>query len=388
MDIISKDIVIDLIERCEGKAVSIYMPTFVSAREVRQNSIRLKSLIKEVKSHLSEAMDEASLKSYLTPLTDLVEDEIFWQEQDEGLALFLDANELTLLKLPINFEETVVVGNAFYITPLIPLYQGNGEYYLLSVDQQRPKIYQGSKFRLMRVEELDLPESLQNMFDQYYEFHSHLQFHTSTNTPNPDRPGDREGMFFGHGGDDVDINAERRNFFHRFDEALMDYLGKEDIPLVLAGVGFLHPIYKEANTYPNLVDEGITKDVDHMPIEDLHEKAWDIVKHKYHTDVEQALNVYKNLKDKSGDVTENIKEIVSAAYFKRIHTLFVSENEHVWGEFDPDENEVILDDKQNITNDDLLGTAAAQTLVYGGNVLVLSPEEVPGNQQAAAILRY
>lgn len=240
-------------------------------------------------------MDDGHLNAYLSPLKDLIDEESFWQEQDEGLALFLDANELTIFHLTEKFKERVVVGDTFYITPLIPLYEGNGEYYLLSLDQQRPKIYQGSKFRLMRVKELDFLNSLQEMFDQYYEFHSHIQFHSKTVNPNPDIAGDRQGMFFGQGGDDVDLKAERRNIFHRFDEALMDYLGGEDVPLVLAGVDFLHPIYKEANTYPNLVDEGITKDVDHMPIEDLHEQTWEIVKHKYQSDVDQALGVYQSL---------------------------------------------------------------------------------------------
>lgn len=53
MDIISKNIVLDLIKGCQGKAVSIYMPTFVSAREARQNPIRLKTLVKEVEGQLS-----------------------------------------------------------------------------------------------------------------------------------------------------------------------------------------------------------------------------------------------------------------------------------------------------------------------------------------------
>lgn len=388
MDIISKNIVLDLIKGCQGKAVSLYMPTFVSAREARQNPIRLKTLVKEVEGQLSQKIGEGDLNAYLSPLKDLIDDEIFWQEQDEGLALFLDANELTIFHLPEKFKERVVVGDTFYITPLIPLYEGNGEFYLLSLDQQRPKIYQASKFKLMRVEELDLPKGLQEMFDQYYEFHSHIQFHTKTNTPNPNVAGDRRGRFFGQGGDDVDLNAERRNFFHHFDEALMDYLGEDDVPLVLAGVDFLHPIYKEANTYPNLVNEGITKDVDHLPIEKLHEQAWEIVKHKYQRDVDQALGVYQSLKDKDGDITEDIGEIVSAAHFQRIHTLFVSENELIWGKFDKAENEVILDKEQTPDNDDLLGLAAIQTLVNGGNVLVLPQEKIPGKQLAAAILRY
>jgi len=389
MDIISKDTLTSLIESCEGTAVSIYMPTFVSAREARQNPIRLKNLVNEIKNQLTQGnMGPGEIEDYLTPLTGLVDDETFWQDQDEGLALFLDANELRIFRLPKPFEEVAVVGDSFHITPLIPIYKGNGQYFLLSLDQKRPKIYQGSKFRLAQVDELDLPESLQEMFDNFYEFHSHIQFHSKTVNPNPDLAGDRRGMHFGQGGDDIDKNAEIRNYFHRFDAALMDYLDGEDAPMVLAGVGYLHPIFDEVNSYPNKIDEGITKDVDRMPVEELHELSWDIVKDKYQKDVGKALGVYRDLADKDGDTSEDLKAIVSAAHFQRVHTLFVAENQHLWGQFDPEKNDVKIEDEKRPENQDLLSKAAAQTLINGGNVFVISQEQIPGHNKAAAIFRY
>jgi len=389
MDIISKDTLTSLIESCEGTAVSIYMPTFVSAREARQNPIRLKNLVNEIKNQLTQGnMGPGEIEDYLTPLTGLVDDETFWQDQDEGLALFLDANELRIFRLPKPFEEVAVVGDSFHITPLIPIYKGNGQYFLLSLDQKRPKIYQGSKFRLAQVDELDLPESLQEMFDNFYEFHSHIQFHSKTVNPNPDLAGDRRGMHFGQGGDDIDKNAEIRNYFHRFDAALMDYLDGEDAPMVLAGVGYLHPIFDEVNSYPNKIDEGITKDVDRMPVEELHELSWDIVKDKYQKDVGKALGVYRDLADKDGDTSVDLKAIVSAAHFQRVHTLFVAENQHLWGQFDPEKNDVKIEDEKRPENQDLLSKAAAQTLINGGNVFVISQEQIPGHNKAAAIFRY
>jgi len=395
METISKDVIIELIENCEGKAVSIYMQTYVSAREARQNPIRLKTLLNQVEDQLQEAgFDEEETETYLSDARSLVTDEIFWQEQDEGLALFLDANEIKIFNLPKQFDELAVVGDSFHITPLIPLYQGNGPYYVLSLDQERPKLYQGSKFKLMRVDELDLPESLQEMFDQYYEFHRHIQFHGKTREPNPDlaaqtdTTGARQGMFFGQGGEDVDKKAELRNFFHRFDEKLVDFLDGEEIPMVLAGVGYLHPIYQEANTYPNLLEEGIDKDVDRMPVEELHQLTWDIVQEKYADDVDQALGIYKSLRQKDGDTTEEVEKIVSAAYFKRLHTLFIAQETHIWGTFNPDENDINIEEAPTPDNQDLLNLSAAHTLLNGGNVIVLPQEKVPDEGSAAAILRY
>jgi len=392
MDIISKDTLINLIDEKQGIATSIYMPAFVATPEARQNPIRLKSLVSEAEEKLKKAnMDPDSIRSYLEPLSNLVDDEIFWQDKSEGLVIFLDENKLISYDVPVQFDEFVEVGDSFHITPLIPIYKGNGQFYLISLNKDRPRIYKGSKFSLYKIEELDLPEELRTLFDEFYEFHQHMQFHSKTRTPSPDASqttGGREGVFFGHGGDDIDEEAELRNYYHRFDEALMDYLDGEDAPLVLGGVGSLHPIYKEANTYPHLVEEGITKDVEHMPVDELQEMAWDIVKNQYQTDVEKALGVYHSLKEKDGDTSEDIGTIVSAAYFKRINTLFIAKNNHIWGGFDPDENLVRLDEEQTSDNQDLLNIAAIHSLKNGGNVLLLDQDKVPGGGEAAAILRY
>jgi hypothetical protein len=392
MDTISKDTLMNLIAEQQGMTTSIFMPAFTAEPEARQNPIRLKTLISKAEEKLKTGnMDPDEIETYLKPLSDLVDDEIFWQDKSKGLALFLDENKLISFDLPVEFEEFVEVGESFHITPLIPIYKGNGQFYLLSLNKERPNIYKGSKYSLYKIEELDLPKDLQTLFDEFYEFHQHMQFHSKTRSPSPDASqttGAREGVFFGHGGEDIDEEAELRNFYHRFDEALMDYLDGEDAPLVLGGIDSLHPIYKEANTYPHLLEEGISKDVEHMPVDELHEMAWDIVKDQYQTDIQKALGVFHSLEENEDKTTKDIGMIISAAYFKRINTLFLADDAHIWGVFKPDENEIRIDEQQSAKNHDLLNFAAIHSLKNGGNVLSLEPNEVPGGGKAAAILRY
>jgi hypothetical protein len=392
MDIISRKTLNDLIEGQEGKTISIYMPVYLTTPDSRQNPIRLQNMVNHAEEQLDKmGMDPQSIQSYIDPLSDLVEDEGFWQDKDEGLALFLDKNALRIFNLPEKFDEFVDVGDTFYIKPLIPIYKGDGQFFLLSLDKDRPKIYQGSKFRLSRVEEIDLPKSLQTLFDAYYEFHDQMQFHSKTRSPSPNasqKTGNREGVFFGHGGDDFDEKSELRNYYHQFDKALMDYLGDADAPMVLAGIDSLHPVYKEANSYPHLLDEGIKKDVEQMPVEELHQTAWQIVKNEYQKDADKALGVYYALQEKDRDTTHDIETIVSASYYKRINTLFIASKEQIWGRFDSEDNQVAIETKKESGNQELLNMAAINTMLNGGNVIVLEKEKMPGNAQAAAILRY
>jgi hypothetical protein len=78
MDNINKEILKDLLINCEGKAISIYMPMFIPAREAQQNPIRLKILIKNIEKHfINSSMGSREINTYLTPLKDLINDEFF-----------------------------------------------------------------------------------------------------------------------------------------------------------------------------------------------------------------------------------------------------------------------------------------------------------------------
>jgi hypothetical protein len=147
-------------------------------------------------------------------------------------------------------------------------------------------------------------------------------------------------------------------------------------------------LYRDANSYPGLLEKGIEKDVSQMTHNQLHQVAWEIVEDQFQFDVEQALNVYNQLEGKEGETTQDLQEIVSAANFKRVHTLFVAKNDQIWGYFDPDQNAVVFDDQNHANTEDLLNFAARKTLLYDGNVVVIPKEEVPGAGSIAAILRY
>jgi hypothetical protein len=389
MDLITKNILIELMNSSTGLTVSIYIPTYPTGREAEQNPIKLKNQIQTTEESLSAmGKSEMEIEDFLSPIFDIVDDEIFWQEQNEGLALFLDRDSLHIFRLDTRFDPLTVIGSSYHIKPLIPYFQGNGQFFLLSLDKNRPKLFKGSKNKLFHVQELDLPESLQEVFDDYFKINRHLQFHTKTQTPNPDNSGDREGIYFGHGAGEIDEQAEIRNYFHRFNDALMNYLHDKDVPMLLAGLSYLHPLYRDANSYPGLLEKGIEKDVSPLSHSQLHQEAWEIVEDQFQFDVEQALNVYNQLEGKDGETTQDLQDIVSAANFKRVHTLFVAKNDQIWGYFDPDQNAVVFDDQNHANTEDLLNFAARKTLLYDGNVVVLPKEEVPGAGPIAAILRY
>jgi hypothetical protein len=168
---------------------------------------------------------------------------------------------------------------------------------------------------------------------------------------------------------------------------LVELLGGERIPLVLAGVGYLHAIYRKANTYPHLAGGGIEGNPEELSAEELHEQAWGIVHSLFLADQERAAAQYRQLAG-SEQVSNDIYQVVPAAYHGRVKTLFVATGIQQWGVFDPDLNKIELTEEPGSADEDLLDLAAVHALLSGGTVYAVAPERLPDETGLAAVFRY
>ena len=170
---------------------------------------------------------------------------------------------------------------------------------------------------------------------------------------------------------------------------MQDLLRDEQALLVLAGVDYLHPIYKEANTYPYLVDEGIEGNPEELSAEELHERAWAIVQPLFLAAQKEAAAQYRQLAGAGSEQASNdLKEVVPAAYHGRVETLFVAVGLQQWGTFDPETNTVQVHEEAEPGDEDLLDFAAVQALLNSGTVYAVEPEKVPDETPLAAVFRY
>ena len=197
-------------------------------------------------------------------------------------------------------------------------------------------------------------------------------------------------MFHGHGVASADDPKDYiSRYFHQVDEDLQDLLRDEQALLVLAGVDYLHPIYKEANTYPYLVGEGIEGNPEELCAEELHERAWAIVQPLFLAAQKEAAAEYKQFAGAGSEQASNdLKEIVRAAYHGRVAMLFVAVGLQQWGTFDPETNTVRVHEEAEPGDEDLLDSAAVQALLNSGTVYAVEPEKVPDGASLAALFRY
>lgn len=90
MSLLSIDELKALVDHAQSPCVSLYMPTYHAGTEVRQNPTRFKNLIKQAEALLQEnsSLRHTEALAFLQPAMDL-DDDTFWQHQEEGLAIFL-----------------------------------------------------------------------------------------------------------------------------------------------------------------------------------------------------------------------------------------------------------------------------------------------------------
>ena len=386
MSLLSKDELKILVEQPQGLCVSIYMPTY-RAGDIQQNPIRFKNVMRKAEELLVDSgLSDREALEILKPAQE-IDNVDFWEHQDNGLAMFIADGIFHYYCLPLNFDELVVVTDHFHLKPLLPLLTNDGQFYILTLSQDNIRFLECTRYSVKEIELEDVPTNMDDAL-QYDETAKEGQNRIMTGRGGTNNPYPMAGSFHGQGSPDRDdIRQDLLQFFHLIDRGLHKYLHDQKAPLILTGVEYHFPIYKEANTYPHLVAEGISGNTKMLTPEELQAEGWKIVEPLFLQAQQEAIERYKELAT-TQKATTDIKEAVPAAYYGRVDRLFVAVGVQQWGSFDPENNTIYLHSEAEIGDEDLLDSAAIQTLLNGGTVYAVPPDRVPDNAPLAAVFRY
>lgn len=383
MDILTMKQFKSLAEIKSDQAISIYLPTHRFGKKTEQDPIRFKNLLNEAEKRLlNQGLRKPVVDSLLRPALDMLPNAGFWKYNSDGLAVFITADFFKVYRLPITFEELIVTSSQFHLKPLLPFFARDGHFYVLSLSQKQCKLYEGTKHTIDEIEfEETLPDFAEAM--KYDQFSKELQFHTSIATTSG---GENAAMFHGHDPSDDD-KKRLLQWFQKVDQTISTLLADENSPMVLAGVEYLIPIYKEASSYANIVENSIKGNPEELRPEEIHKKAWPILMPRFSQEEKDAKERYFELKNK-GQTSQSIDEALFAAHHGKIETLFIAIGEQVWGDYDI-EKQTLEIHTSNLSGDyDLLDVAAIQTIQNGGNVFMVDAENIPDHNHLAAIFRY
>jgi hypothetical protein len=371
-----------------GPCVSIYMPLRWAPDERDKNRIRLKNMINAAQDNLEKEFKLGTSESekLLAPAAALIEGGRFKGIGGDGLALFLSNTVEEQISAPLEFEEMLRIANQFHLQPLLKLFDTGNQYYLLALSQGSIRLFKGDRFQLKPLMlGDDVPESLESaLFEDDPE--KRLQWHSSTGSDGT--PGDRPASFHGHGVTNKEEDKDQiLRYFNKVDDGIMQIIAGDELPMLLAGVEYLLPIYRKASSYPHLVNEELRGNVEHLTAEELYQQAWQQMSLRHDQWRQKQLDEYAELED-SALATDSLEKIVPAASYGQVKTLFVAESRSRWGRFDKESGEVTTGDMTSADSIDLVNYAAVQTVLNGGQILIMEEGTMPTGKPAAALLRY
>jgi Bacterial archaeo-eukaryotic release factor family 7 len=357
--------------------------------EGQQDQLRIRRLIREAESLVrdKEHLHSAQVEDLLEPLRALLDNERFWLHASDGLAIFRSPKAFRSFRLPSGFKEQLVVGDHFYLKPLLPLFTHDGRFYILALSQNAVRLLKCTRYS---ASELTLPEQVPTSLAEvlkYEERENELQSHSSASFGTVGKGGRHPAIFHGQGVGTDEAKNDILRYFQHIDRGLHDLLRDETEPLVLAGVEYLFPIYQEANSYLHLLEQGIAGNPDKLKAETLRGKGWAIVEPFVLQSQQEAAVQYRDLAS-TERTSSNSSEIVPAAYYGRVASLFIARDQEQWGTFDPATDTLQIHEQAEPGDEDLLDLAATQTLLHGGSVYAVEQTSRPDEAPLAAVFRY
>lgn len=329
-----------------------------------------------------KGLNTDSINKLTQPIQELIDNSSFWREQSDGLAISAADGFFETYTLPVHFQEYSYVSNSFYLKPLMPMFVGDGSFYLLTLNRDNVKLYECRRHSFTEIVIDDLiPETKQDRVGFDYE-EKNLQFRSGAT-------GSGQTMYHGQEAATGKRKNEIKKYFRAINDGLAPIFREKTTPLLIAAQSPLFDIYKEVNTYPNLMEENLTIDFSDTDIFEIHELAWErmapVFDQKRKDDIAQFLD-----EQGKGKTSIGIGKILPAAIHGKIETLFCENLEDIFGTY-KDENNVITvtEGEENNNHISLMNMAAIKTFLKGGAVYLLDKEEMPNpNSRVNALYRY
>jgi len=382
MDTFSRNDVQALVGEHSAPCISLLMPTTRAAGQ--QDKIRWRGLVREASERLqAQGMKPRLAEEALRSARELLDDVPFWLNVSQGLAGFISADSKRIFRLPFPLRERVVVAQHFHVKPMLPLLAGEDKFYVLSLSQKHVRLLRATPYAAEEVPLRGIPGNMEEALHYGGEVKARMQgFHTHPSRGGP--AGRQEKITHGQGVGVEDAKEGLLEYFQQVDRGLHRHLNREQAPLVVAAADFLLPIYRRANTYPHLLEEGIEGHPDRLSVQQLQQRAWPVAEPYFRRKLESLSALYRQLAG-TGRTANQLPEVLRAAFEGKIQHLFVSLRDDCWGRCATAAENVEVHETPLPGDEDLLNLAAVFTLQHKGAVYALDPERLPDDSPLSAI---
>lgn len=378
----------ELMQIRQFPCLSFYLPVEKEGADTRQGAKVLRKMLKTAEETLKDrGVRTPQIEKLLSPVYPLLEDAIFWENQNLGLSLFVNDQGLNSYRLPIRFSEALQVSDRFLVRPLLGMIGQDGRYAMLSLGLAETKLFRCTRHTMMEGTMTPHPESLKAVFDTY-SVEKQLQHHSGSSIG---RSGAAQAGTVFHGFESMkDSEKDRiKEYFRKIDQSLKESLTDDQMPVVLVCVDYLAPLFRSVSKDPRIQAAHIAGSPDSIKRDVLLQSGWEIVKPIVEKDKIKALAAVDKAMG-SGKILQDIRKILMATQNGQVEYLFLQQGKQVIGSVDrrSGQSAAPTDTPERVSEEELLDFAAMRVMSQGGKVFVLSAGEMPVKTDCLALLRY
>jgi hypothetical protein len=385
MKIFDKGQFIELSKKSGFPFISIYTPTSRRSNNAyKEDKTHFKNQLQEIEQRLKEekGLSWREIEAILAPANHLLENEEFWMYNSDMLGIFLHGGEIEIFQMPLEISAPKhFIGSKPMVLPMIPELSDDGHYYLLLLNLDHIYLYEATR---NMIQEIDDDAFASSFTDEEEKAGLEKAFQARSG-------GGGSSQFHGQS-ENSDEERKKRilNFFHKVNNRLVPLLNKNPLPLYLAGVEYLIPIYREANSYGYLKEDFISGAFNHNDMLILHANSWDLAAPYFEKERLNRKESFNGQLSKGLAIHNDKLKLIKAALTGAVDTLLVSaDHTHLWGTYDEKAHQVQLSPTQEPGMHCLIDEAAAKVIDFKGKVYLVSPDMMPEESTSiSGLLRY
>lgn len=349
-------------------SVSIYLRTTPLTQDTKADRIELKNLLKAAAAEMETAgTPKRSVWPVEQAVDALIEDDGFWVDQANSLAVFATPDGIRTYRLPNKLTNLVEVSDRFHLKPLIRSVTFPHHAYVLAIGLGAVRLVEVSaELPPHEVKVPGLPRDAAAALGR--------RSHTA-------KSGDMTGA------GDSSEHALLTRYARAVDQALRPVLAGHERPLIVAAAEPMASIYRSVASYPHVAAEAIPGSFDHTADHELAAAARDVLDGIYAAEIARLAEIY-GTRETQGRATADIAQAARAATFGAVDTLIVDMDAVVPGTVGEEDGAVAFAERADGINYGIVDEIARRSLQSGARVVAARRADVPGGGDLAAILRY
>lgn len=336
------------------------------AHDTEAARIALRSAANDALAELAEAgVSSADRNAISDALEALDGSRSFWGTHARSVAVFVSPDGLQAFRLRNELPQHTAIGDRFDVGPLVraTTFDHNGFVLALTVGEVR-LLSLSSDTSSEEIELTALPADAADALE-----------HATTG-----------GRFDRHrAAGTLGPKVGQRNYCSIVQDAVLEAIGESTAPLVLAAASDLEPAYREINTHPALLDEGIEANPASLNGDELAQRARVVLDEHYRATLADWRETFGSLQA-HGRASSQLSDIARAATAGLVDTLLFDFEWTAEGVID-DAGAVTMADEPSASTYGLVDELAARVLRTGGTVRAVRRDDLPDDSAVAATFR-